>query len=259
MDIVTWLLTVPCAQMFGRRCTNRVVEKGPTARLEIFRIAGSPKTGNTWGVKTLDFIRANSFVCEVTGQYVTGHTADGAGTVADTILSGASKSAGKEVACVIPVAAWDAAQPDGFSPVAWAAGEVDSKRRGEDEPAPNGPVSRPLTLRELQKDKERYEAVRGFLQGQICVRKNAFTSHVGVVSVAYPVRCWRFRSMHRLTPAYLATSGHLYVAENEFRLPQLRPPHPHPHPAGYHKDILCLRHCCCGGWCTQIRMIQIPA
>ena len=71
----------------NRRCSNRVVEKGLTTRLEVFRVAqdlpadGSisvleAATSNTWGVRTLDFIPKGGFVCEITGQYVLGKTRD---------------------------------------------------------------------------------------------------------------------------------------------------------------------------------------
>ena len=78
---------------FNRRCTNRVVEKGLNYRLEVFRVAqtdknnsdssasstssssssaASTQNNNTWGVRTLDFIPQNAFVCEVTGQFLLG-------------------------------------------------------------------------------------------------------------------------------------------------------------------------------------------
>lgn len=88
--------------LLPRRCTNRVVEKGPTYRLEVFRVpsgqasskasssGGSSSSSSTcgggggtgakgsarytWGVRTLDFIPENAFVCEVTGQYVLGRS-----------------------------------------------------------------------------------------------------------------------------------------------------------------------------------------
>lgn len=31
---------------------------------------------NTWGVRTLDFIPESAFICEITGQYVLGKTAN---------------------------------------------------------------------------------------------------------------------------------------------------------------------------------------
>lgn len=78
------LLTSSCGHY--RRCSNRVVEKGLTARLEVFRVAKDLPTdgsisimealnSNTWGVRTLDFIPKGGFVCELTGQYVLGKTA----------------------------------------------------------------------------------------------------------------------------------------------------------------------------------------
>lgn len=68
-----------------------MVEKGPTARLEVFRVRkdvptdipvsindlvsdGSSSNSFTWGVRTLDFIPESAFVCEITGQYVLGKT-----------------------------------------------------------------------------------------------------------------------------------------------------------------------------------------
>lgn len=68
------------------------MEKGPTARLEVFRVrndlptdglvsingvvgaAANKSKNNTWGVRTLDFIPESAFVCEITGQYVLGKT-----------------------------------------------------------------------------------------------------------------------------------------------------------------------------------------
>ncbi len=74
-----------------------MVEKGPTARLEVFRVRNdlpsessvsindvvssantttTKSKNNTWGVRTLDFIPESAFVCEITGQYVLGKTAN---------------------------------------------------------------------------------------------------------------------------------------------------------------------------------------
>ncbi|KAL6644121.1 hypothetical protein ACP70R_018887 [Stipagrostis hirtigluma subsp. patula] len=47
-------------------CANRVSQKGITSRLQVFR---SRETGS-WGVRSLDFIRAGTFVCELTGRAI---------------------------------------------------------------------------------------------------------------------------------------------------------------------------------------------
>lgn len=47
-------------------CVNRVSQKGVRNRLEVFR---SRETG--WGVRSLDFIRAGAFVCELSGAVLT--------------------------------------------------------------------------------------------------------------------------------------------------------------------------------------------
>ncbi|XP_077250897.1 histone-lysine N-methyltransferase family member SUVH2-like [Tasmannia lanceolata] len=52
-------------------CHNRVSQKGIRNRLEVFR---SRETG--WGVRSLDLIRAGSFICEFTGIMVTRHQAE---------------------------------------------------------------------------------------------------------------------------------------------------------------------------------------
>eukprot|EP01032_Pedospumella_encystans_P023392 gene23392-26480_t len=121
-----------------RRCTNRVVEKGPTARLEVFRVrndlptegpvsingvvgasAANKSKNNTWGVRTLDFIPESAFVCEITGQYVLGKSVNnqGEGTVTDLILSSnnsraSSSSNGRSArrtytTKITPVGAWE--------------------------------------------------------------------------------------------------------------------------------------------------------
>ena len=75
-----------------RRCTNRVVEKGPTSRLQVFRPSNTTTTESSsssssnagssssrhpvWGVRTLDFIPEGQFVCEVAGQYVLGRSGE---------------------------------------------------------------------------------------------------------------------------------------------------------------------------------------
>lgn len=101
-----------CICCIDRRCTNRVVEKGPTSRLQVFRPsnttttessssssnAGSSSSSNTgssssslhpvWGVRTLDFIPEGQFVCEVAGQYVLGRSGE-----ANTTGAGSSTGA----------------------------------------------------------------------------------------------------------------------------------------------------------------------
>ncbi|KAJ6792632.1 histone-lysine N-methyltransferase family member SUVH9-like [Iris pallida] len=52
-------------------CPNRVSQKGLTNRLEIFR---SLETG--WGVRSLDLIRAGSFICEFSGLVLTKQQAE---------------------------------------------------------------------------------------------------------------------------------------------------------------------------------------
>jgi hypothetical protein len=64
-----------------RRCSNRVVGKGLGVKLEVFRTiagAGAPTKGKRkqyrWGVRTLEFIPENAFVCEITGVFTRGGT-----------------------------------------------------------------------------------------------------------------------------------------------------------------------------------------
>jgi hypothetical protein len=70
----------------ARRCTNRVVQRGLTKRLEIMRIRAPSCTDRSssdssphpkkfalvciWGVRTLDDIPMNAFVCELSGQFI---------------------------------------------------------------------------------------------------------------------------------------------------------------------------------------------
>eukprot|EP01038_Epipyxis_sp_PR26KG_P007271 gene7271-9910_t len=54
-----------------RRCTNRVVENGLQYRFKVCDVGNTSNRNTMWGVKTLDKIPENSFVCEITGQYVT--------------------------------------------------------------------------------------------------------------------------------------------------------------------------------------------
>jgi hypothetical protein len=161
------------------------VERGPTSRLEIFRIrsggSSSRPTENTWGVRTLDFIPRNAFVCEVTGQYVLGGTAEGtAGSVADAILRGAMAGsaglmlrAGQEVT---PVRAWDASagHDGGLSALSWASSElrladVTLPSSGVAAPVERGELSRALTEQELLRSEEHLDRVHSFLQGEVCV------------------------------------------------------------------------------------------
>lgn len=63
-----------------RRCTNRVVEKGLTFRLEVFRQQKPTKHSTPdgtdyimeWGVRTLEAIPKDAFVCQLNGQFVKG-------------------------------------------------------------------------------------------------------------------------------------------------------------------------------------------
>lgn len=80
----------PLCNCSTRRCTNRVVDRGLSHRLELCKVpplhkqrvgsslvAGSRKEEEQWtdwGVKTLDPISKHSFVCEITGSYAYGNS-----------------------------------------------------------------------------------------------------------------------------------------------------------------------------------------
>lgn len=51
--------TCPC----GSNCKNRISQRGPRVRLEVFKTLNKG-----WGLRTLDPIRAGSFVCEYAGE-----------------------------------------------------------------------------------------------------------------------------------------------------------------------------------------------
>jgi hypothetical protein len=177
-----------------------VVERGPTSRLEIFRIHGAASSSrqaeNTWGVRTLDFIPRNAFVCEVTGQYVLGRTQDGtAGSATDAILRASAAGSSSALPCagqaVTPVRAWgaQAVHDTGFSPLSWAANEIrldDTAVSGSGVTVPiartegsvsstghggGGAPSRALTEQELLRSEEHLEQVRTFLRGEVCVSR----------------------------------------------------------------------------------------
>ena len=190
--------TLPYFNRYCRRCTNRVVERGPTSRLEIFRLRGASSSSkqqeNTWGVRTLDFIPKNAFVCEVTGQYVLGRTGeDTAASVAGALLQDPAVGTGSADASggrgVIPVRAWDApaVHDAGFSPIAWAANQLEldeARTSGTGVTAPivhgesgvssgsasqAGGMSRGLSVRELLRSEEHCDQIRNFLRGEVCV------------------------------------------------------------------------------------------
>ena len=181
------------------------MEKGITARLEIFRVQGRTAAENTWGVRTLDAIPVNSFVCEITGQYVLGRTVDThtGSSVADTILrdaieptggsgSGAGKggdgvgvSAGRRsrsgAEFLLPVESWaQGAGVDPYRPVQWAMRKVGIVPPVSTNASSSGVVvgglddaeavtSRPLTEQELLREDRNYEKLSEFLRGEICV------------------------------------------------------------------------------------------
>ncbi|KAK2665640.1 hypothetical protein Ddye_004214 [Dipteronia dyeriana] len=51
----------------GRNCGNRVVQRGITAKLQVF----STSEGKGWGVRTLQELEKGTFVCEYVGEIVT--------------------------------------------------------------------------------------------------------------------------------------------------------------------------------------------
>jgi len=60
-------------------CANRVVQRGRTIKVMIFRTCD----GRGWGVKTLDVIRKNQFVMEYVGEIITNEEAEQRGKVYD--------------------------------------------------------------------------------------------------------------------------------------------------------------------------------
>jgi histone-lysine N-methyltransferase SUV39H len=63
----------------GPDCFNRVVQNGRTAKLCVFRTA----TGCGWGVKALQVIKKDSFVCEYVGEVIKNEEAERRGKIYD--------------------------------------------------------------------------------------------------------------------------------------------------------------------------------
>lgn len=177
-----------------------MVEKGPTARLEIFRInsLASPPVPRTWGVRTLDFIPRYGFVCEVAGQYVHGRSPDehaGQPSVADALLrdpavrpDSAAGTSAKYTPRIMPVEAWDDALTVGDAcedPIAWALRqECATATVTADRDCDSFSGARQPTVTELLQAEESYEQVQRFLQGQICVSAAGMHRIVGLPSTS---------------------------------------------------------------------------
>jgi hypothetical protein len=238
-----------------------VVERGPTARLEIFRLrsasSSSSKPDHTWGVRTLDFIPRNAFVCEVTGQYVLGRTVDGsAGSAADAILRDAAAGSSGTTPCagqaVTPVRAWDApvVHEAGFSSLSWAASELKLEKAslsGSNVTAPivrtdsgvssadvTGVVSRALTEHELLRSEEHVDQVRNFLLGEVCVSLLLLSALLLYIDLVSPTSL--FFSALRLTRAHSGMSEASSAGDHGgLQLPQYQ----------------ALGKCSFGDWCTR--------
>ncbi|KAJ1421001.1 hypothetical protein B484DRAFT_421292 [Ochromonadaceae sp. CCMP2298] len=95
-----------------------------------------------WGLRTLEFIKKDSFVCELTGQLVLGSSApmhqDSSGAfwggvqVAELLAGPDPKDAGRHLHNLLPVGAWEM----GLSPLRWAADQL--VNRGVVEPVYSG-------------------------------------------------------------------------------------------------------------------------
>ena len=64
----------------GLECKNRLVQKGPTFRLEVIRcLAKDGKFVKGWGVRSPDFIPKGAFICEYIGEYISDDEAESRG------------------------------------------------------------------------------------------------------------------------------------------------------------------------------------
>eukprot|EP00908_Phaeocystis_cordata_P010546 Transcript_21403.p2 GENE.Transcript_21403~~Transcript_21403.p2 ORF type:complete len:243 (-),score=38.83 Transcript_21403:377-1105(-) len=67
----------------GMVCKNRLVQFGPRYRLEVFRCCDSSgdhqKYVKGWGVRSPDFVRKGSFLCEYIGEYISDDEAESRG------------------------------------------------------------------------------------------------------------------------------------------------------------------------------------
>jgi len=64
----------------GLECKNRLVQRGPTVRLEVIRCHGRDgKFVKGWGVRSPDVIARGSFICEYIGEYISDDEAESRG------------------------------------------------------------------------------------------------------------------------------------------------------------------------------------
>ena len=61
----------------GLDCRNRLVQRGPTFRLEVIRCMQTDgKFAKGWGVRSPDFVPKGSFICEYIGEYISDDEAE---------------------------------------------------------------------------------------------------------------------------------------------------------------------------------------
>jgi site-specific recombinase XerD len=64
----------------GLECRNRLVQRGPTYRLEVIRcMEAKGKFVKGWGVRSPDFIPKGAFICEYIGEYISDDEAESRG------------------------------------------------------------------------------------------------------------------------------------------------------------------------------------